>query len=414
MSADPLRMRLGRFIDNAGEMIDEVTAVFMPEGRSYTTLEQVEIFCHGGYQIVRSIQDVLIKAGARMAEPGEFTRLAFLNGRIDLAQAEAVADLIAAHTKRSSEVARVHLAGAYSEHVGSMRHELVTVLAEIEAGIDFPEEGIEPADKRRLAASLGRLQLELLSLAETYRGGQILREGFRLVIAGRPNAGKSSLFNLLLKKQRALVMDSPGTTRDYLSEWIDLEGIAVNLIDTAGLREGGEAVEKAGQEQARELLLSGDLVLWLIVVSVPSWGDLLEHDLKDLNNPTTMLVGNKIDVAQSDQVALLSEVRPDSGGLSCMTGEGLVQLVERLAVFVTNSLPDLTQGAIVTSARHQQKLSLAAESTAASIENLSEGSDLELVALELRQAMTAIDEITGRIYNEEILAEVFSRFCVGK
>ena len=414
MADDPLRLRFGRFVDDAGEMIDEVTAVYMPHGRSYTGLEQVEIFCHGGYQIVRSIQKVLIEAGARAAEPGEFTRLAFLNGRIDLAQAEAVADLIAAHTERSTEVAREHLAGAYSEHVGSMRQKVVSVLAEIEAGIDYPEEGIEEADNHRLAASLERLQLELQALAGTYSGGQILREGFRLVIAGRPNAGKSSLFNLLLKRQRALVMDSPGTTRDYLSEWIDLDGIAVNLIDTAGLRDGGEAVEMAGQAQARELAGSADLVLWLVDLSDPSWRDLLEHDIKDLNSTTIMLVGNKIDLISEQQIAAMEEIRVGSACLSCTTGDGFSELMKVLASFMANALPDLTQGAIVTSARHQQKLALAAESTAAAIAELSRGSELELVAFELRQAMSAIDEITGRIYNEEILAEVFSRFCVGK
>lgn len=395
-------------------MIDEVTAVYMPKGRSYTGLEQVEIFCHGGYAIVRTIQASLIKSGARAAEPGEFTRLAFTNGRIDLAQAEAVADLIAAHTKRSTEVAREHLLGAYSEHVGSMRKRMVAILAEIEASIDYPEEDLETADSERLAAAVKNLQADLEALAATYSGGQILREGFRLVIAGRPNAGKSSLFNLLLKRQRALVMETPGTTRDYLSEWIDLDGIAVNLIDTAGLREGGEAVEKAGQQQARELLDSADLALWLVDLAGDNWRDQLKRDIIDQNSTAMIVVGNKIDVARTGQSAVLREICPASQCLSCVTGEGSAELVAALVKIVERRLPDLSQGAVVTSARHQQKLAQAAESTAAAVEKLKAGDDLELVAFELRQAMTAVDEITGRIYNEEILAEVFSRFCIGK
>lgn len=311
----PFLLRYGQFVSVKRDFLDEVTAVYMPHGKSYTGLEQVEIFCHGGRQVVRLILEELVAAGARMAEPGEFTKLAFLNGRIDLARAEAVAELIAANTQSSYEASREHLTGAYSEHVTRVRNDIVAVMSEIEAAIDFPEEEITPANRTQLNAQLEALSSQIRRLIESYSAGRIIKEGFKVVIAGRPNAGKSSLFNLLLKHERALVNPAPGTTRDYLSEWVDIEGVAVNLIDTAGIRERGGKIERMGQERAKGIMKLADLVVWIVDIASPNWRTAFGRDVGTLGHKSILLVGNKIDIVRSvagRREVLASELVPIS------------------------------------------------------------------------------------------------------
>ena len=246
-------MQLGMFVESDGVVIDEITAVYMPEKKSYTGMEQVEIFCHGGSAIVNMIFHTILESGARAALPGEFTQLAFLSGRIDLARAEAVAEIIAANSEHSYESAREHLLGAYSEHIDLLRERIIRVLAELEASIDFTDEA-DTLDQKKLVDALEMIIADINELLSSYKGGKILKEGFKIAIAGRPNAGKSSLFNKLLKTERALVTETAGTTRDYLSEWIDLDGYTVNIIDTAGLRDGGGKIEKAGIASSKNIL----------------------------------------------------------------------------------------------------------------------------------------------------------------
>ena len=409
----PFTMRLGHFVDPEGETIDEVTAVFMPAGRSYTGLDQAEIFCHGGRQVVQMILDNIVKYGARPAEPGEFTKLAFLNGRIDLARAEAVAEIIAAGTETSYLASREHLLGKYSEHIGDIRQELVELLAQVEASIDFVEEDIDPDDNPRLAEKSESLISRLETLVETYSGGRIIREGFKIAIAGRPNAGKSSLFNLLLKEERALVNPTPGTTRDYLSEWIDLDGFAVNLIDTAGLRQEGDEVEKAGQNRSEKIISQADLVIWMADVSITTWHTILKGDIAKLSDYPIMLIGNKIDISElglSDPGISRAGALP----LSCMTGEGFDQLRDELSTMIRNNMPDLTDGLVVTSARHQKKLTEAISALKSARQKLADSESPELTAFDLAEARKALDEITGKVYTEDLLAEIFSTFCIGK
>lgn len=410
----PFLMRYGHFLDRKGDIIDEVMAVYMPEGRSYTGKDQVEIYCHGGRQVVKLIQDEIVADGARVAEPGEFTRLAFLAGRIDLTRAEAVAELIEATTDTSFLAARDHLLGMYHEQVSKLREALIDIIAEVEASVDYPEEDLETAEQAGLLAQVDELIEGISRLAETYRGGRIINEGFRIAIAGRPNAGKSSLFNLLLKQERALVTPTPGTTRDYLSEWIELEGFKVNLIDTAGLRAAGGTVERAGQKSSRRVLESAHLVLWMIDLSKKSWKDHLGADIKGLSKGTILLVGNKIDLVADPKKALSGSAVGRILPVSCKTGRGIAGLKKAMAGLITDCMPDLTSGVVVTSARHKQKLSEALKSLKAARRNIKVRQTPELVAFDLRQAVQAIDEITGKIYNEEILGRIFSRFCVGK
>ncbi|MFZ5979912.1 MAG: tRNA uridine-5-carboxymethylaminomethyl(34) synthesis GTPase MnmE [Candidatus Zixiibacteriota bacterium] len=407
----PFLMRYGYFAIDDNSTLDEITAVFMPEGESYTGLDQVEIFCHGGRQVVKKILDELIAAGARPATPGEFTRMAFLNGRIDLTRAEAVADIIAANTDWSYRVSREHLLGAYSRHIENLRKKLVAALADIEASIDFPDEEIVTAESEELLETVDDIRHQIEELLATYTGGRIVREGFKIAIGGRPNAGKSSLFNQLLQKERALVHPTAGTTRDYLSEWIDLEGIAVNLIDTAGLREKGSQVEQDGHKQALKIMGDADLVIWMVDISLRGWKSKLEIDLKLLNKKVILLVGNKIDLVKGQYD---TNGYVDMALISCLNGSGIESLKERISELINDNMPDLTSGTVVTSARHKHKLEQAIEFIKNAREKIAADDSPELTAFELNQAVKTLDEITGKVYNEQILDEIFARFCIGK
>jgi len=409
----PFMLQYGSFVSSDGDPLDEITAVYMPKGKSYTGLEQVEIFCHGGRQIVRLILQELINAGARPAEPGEFTRLAFLNGRIDLAKAEAVAEIIAADTDRSYRASREHLLGAYSDQIEKMRSGLINVAAEVEAGIDFAEDEIETAPREKLVEMTGDIIDKIKELLESYQGGRIINEGFKVVIGGRANVGKSSLFNLLLRKERALVNPVAGTTRDYLSEWIDLDGFAVNLIDTAGFRKGGSTVEREGRARAYSIIHSADLLVWIVDVTRKNCWANLRKDLASPPKCPIMLVGNKIDLLSPGWEAPPTNYA-HTLPLSCLTGRGVGELRRALVRCIDRKMPNLTSGLVVTSARHRQKLTIAVKNLKLARRKIKRGESPELAAFDLRQAISALDEITGRVYTEEILGRIFSRFCVGK
>jgi len=437
----PFLMRYGQFRTAQGESLDEVLAVFMPAGQSYTGLEQVEIFCHGGRQVVNTIMQELTASGARPAEPGEFTKLAFLSGRIDLPHAEAVAEMIAADTRVSFDASREHLLGAYSDQINSLREQLVELLGDIEASIDFTEQDIDAADSAKSIVSLQAIVTQIDELVATYRSGRIIKEGFRIAICGRPNAGKSSLFNLLLKQERALVHPTAGTTRDYLSEWIDFDGIAVNLIDTAGLRKGGGQLEQRGQDRTRRLIRDADLVIWMVDLTMSRWQMHLKGDLQRLDHEHIVLVGNKIDLLQvgqepcapaisggSQQVAVVGRESPTPADIgrsrrdlpykelriSCLTRAGLKKLRSVIRQKIDECMPDLTSGLVVTSARHKQKFTAASRILKRVIRMAKAGETQDIIAYELRSAVDALDEITGKVYNEQVLERIFSRFCVGK
>ncbi len=407
-------LRFGHFIDNQKKDIDDVLAVFMPKGHSYTGLEQAEIFCHGGNRAAKKILNTLIESGAKAAEPGEFTKMAFLSGRIDLSKAEAVAELISSNTAKSFEVAQEHLLGSYSETVESLRQKLIELIAEVEASIDFPEEEIAPQKQAELLEMLKEIENKIGELVSSYQGGRIINEGFKVAICGRPNAGKSSLFNLLLKQERALVTPTPGTTRDYLSEWIDLDGYAVNLIDTAGLRTGGGTIEKAGQLSARRIMKQSDLILWLIDLSQKNWEKYLESDLKSEFHKNVLPVGNKADRVKSGKKNQTASDKVKLIHISCVTKSGIEKLKKELLKKISASMPDLTSGQIVTSARHQQKLKESLKCVKAASLKLRQNASPELTAFDLRQAADSLAEITGRIYNDDILGQIFSKFCIGK
>ncbi len=389
----------------------------MPAGRSYTGQAQAEIFSHGGYYIMRKILAEIVKLGARVAEPGEFTRRAFLAGRIDLAKAEAVADVIASKTEYAYSAAKKNLLGRFSEHIDHIREMAVGLLSEIEASVDYPEEHIEPDEKDQLLATADELTESITELLGSYQAGQIIKEGYKIAIAGRPNAGKSSLFNLLLNQNRAIVAPVPGTTRDYLTEWIDLDGVAVALTDTAGLRSSSGVIEKAGQESAQAIMNEADLVLWIVDVARKRWQKELSSDVKaDRKSAKYLILLNKIDKLTDEESASVKQAAGtlSAVSLSCKTGSGLKSLRKTLAGRITGQMPDLTDRLVLTSERHRSKLANALKSLRRGRKGIESGESPELIAFELRRAVNEIDEITGRIYNEEILDRIFARFCIGK
>jgi len=412
-------MYFGFALDRDEEIIDQITLVEMPEGKSYTGQRQAEIFCHGGRFVLTRILKEIFSLGARPAEPGEFTRRAFLSGRIDLASAEAVADLVAAQTEYAYQTARQNLLGFFSEQIEDIRREVIAILAEIEASIDYPEEGLEAKTSRHIIDSLDRTIAHIGRLVDSYKAGRIIREGYKIAVAGRTNAGKSSLFNRLLNQNRALVASLPGTTRDYLTEWIDLDGMAVSLTDTAGIRATSSRLEKAGQKSSEEIVAEADLIVWIADISRPKWSGELKSDLDRLKDRQNIqIVLNKIDkIKRKNKLTDPSELPADRGEvalISCLTGAGLDDLRSMLIGRINETMPDTSERMVVTSLRHQAKLAEAQKSFTRASQGIRQGQTPELTAFDLRQGINEIDEITGKVYNEEILDEIFSRFCIGK
>lgn len=404
---------LGEIVDPAqGEVVDEVLLSLMRGPHSYTREDVVEINCHSGYGVLARILRLTLQQGARLARPGEFTQRAFLSGRLDLIQAEAVLEIIQARTEVSLKVAAQHLAGSLGQAIGGVRERVLDLLAQVEAGLDFPEE-IPEISPKKLLPELTKINQTVQSLAESYVQGRLLREGLSVVIAGRPNVGKSSLLNQLLQEERAIVTEIPGTTRDVIEESLSIQGLPVRLSDTAGLRQAGDRVEELGVERTRKLLTQADLVLYLLDISQPAHPE-DEIQLTAMANTPTLLVLNKCDLPP-----ILAEMElgfaPPSPPLkiSALTGEGIPELKEAILRNALNqSRPPCDQ--IVTQARHQQHLAQALVYLQQAEDILATGQPWELLALDLREAVRELGEILGEEIGEAVLERIFSQFCLGK
>ncbi len=410
-------LKLTRFTSpESGEILDEVMAVWMPSGKSYTGDEQVEIYCHGGRIVLLNVLRALYAAGARPAEPGEFTKRAFLAGRIDLTKAEAVAEMISSNSQRSYSAARDNLLGQTSQEVERLRTLTVKLAATFEAQVDFPEEEIDPDEYDSLIKDVVVIRDSIQSLVNSYRAGIVIRDGFKVALCGRPNAGKSSLFNALLKKNRAIISPTPGTTRDYLSEWIELGGFAVEITDTAGLRETTNEVEVAGQQFAYDLANAADMALWLVDCSGEKWRDDLVGDTPP--DTLTIVALNKIDLPgvciSDDSKVTIGDETCEALAISCKTEQGIEELERRIQAGIESALEDQTDGKIITNERHKEKLAEALESLVAVSDGLNSHVSPELIAFDLKAVLRSLDEITGKIYTDDLLGVVFSSFCIGK
>lgn len=407
-------VHLGHVCDQNGQVIDQVLVTIFRAPKSYTAEDVVEISAHGGSHVLRKIVNLALSYGARHAEAGEFTRRAFLNGRIDLAQAEAVSDLICAKTDRSLELAVRQLTGKLSEEIKSIKDEIMRLYAHMEAYLDFPDEHLEIDSEGEFQTKFSRIVERLRNLIRTFSKGQILREGARAVIVGRPNVGKSSLLNALLERDRALVSEIPGTTRDVLEEWIELEGIGIRLADTAGLWASEDPLDRAAMERTKRCFEESDLFL-LILDATEGYTAGDELILKELNGKELIPVVNKIDLPQQKSV---EELKTRIGSrpicfLSAKTRKG-IEILEQEMVrsILQNELGE--ESVLITRLRHKHALERSLAALRKSFEAFTKKESLEFVVLDLKESLDQLRELVGEIYSEDLLDVIFREFCIGK
>ncbi|GIX45809.1 MAG: tRNA modification GTPase MnmE [Candidatus Tectimicrobiota bacterium] len=409
------RVYYGYVVDVAGERVDEALLCVMRRPRSYTREDVAEISCHGGLVTTQRVLDAVLARGARVAEPGEFTKRAFLNGRLDLTQAEAVADLIHARTVASHRAALRQLAGELSRRVRALREPLLQVSVYLEASIDFPEEDLELLAEGALAERLAEVAAQLRRLLATYARGRALHEGVTAAIVGRPNVGKSSLLNALLGRERAIVSPQPGTTRDTIEATLALEGLLVRLVDTAGLRATTEAIEQEGVRRARAALEEAELVL-LVLDTSQALSDDDRRLLAETAGKPRLLVCNKCDLPPQWAPQALAALAPEAPVLavSARTGEGLPALERALVQQVFGPAALAQDEVVLTRARHWQSLDAALRHVEAARQGLGEGLPVECVAFEVSEALQRLAEVLGERCTGEVLERIFSSFCIGK
>ncbi len=406
------RLYYGRFRQIDGEMIDEVMAVIMRAPRSYTREDVVEVHCHGGSVVLRRIVDLFVNAGARLARPGEFTLRAFLNGRIDLTRAEAVIDVIRSRSEAACRVALGQLEGRLSQKLFGYRDGISDLLAEVEAGIDFPEEELPLADRHRLIETSKLLEQDMTALLESFESGRLLRDGLSILIFGKPNVGKSSLMNTLLGEARTIVSDIPGTTRDTVEESLLLKGMPLRLIDTAGVRQTHDPVEVQGVQRAQSKVAGVDLVL-LVVDGSQSLDEDDQKALQSCDPDRTLLVLNKQDLGVC-QLPVEFQALP-AISISARDSSGIGDLLDGVESFFSQTTgSEGRETTLLSDRRHRESLLLTRNALERFRLSIEDDSPTELGALELREALQSLGEITGETAPEDILEKIFTRFCIGK
>ncbi|NPV74598.1 MAG: tRNA uridine-5-carboxymethylaminomethyl(34) synthesis GTPase MnmE [Pelotomaculum sp.] len=410
------RLIYGHVFDREGNIVDEVLLSFMRAPRTYTREDVVEINCHGGIVPLRKVLELALANGARLAEPGEFSKRAFLNGRLDLAQAESVIDIIRSKTEAGLRVAVSQLRGDLSRKVEDLQGRLLGLLAQVEANIDFPEDDLEEATVEDILRSGEDLIEEIKEIVRRAEAGKIYREGISTVIIGRPNVGKSSLLNALLRENRAIVTDIPGTTRDIIEEYINIRGIPLKIIDTAGLRETGDAVERIGVEKAREAVEQADLVLLVLDAA----RGLTEEDyaiIEKVGGKKVIFIVNKADVREkkisSEGAAKIAGGRPVLW-ISALEGTGLDKLEEKIVEMVMGGQVYPKDELIISNTRHRMAMERAADHLAEAVSGIRQNVPVDVVAIDLRAAWESLGEITGTTVTEDLIDRIFADFCIGK
>ena len=402
------------FIHDNGKIIDEVMAVRMKAPKTYTCEDVVEINCHGGHLISEKVLELVLKNGARHAEQGEFTKRAFMNGRIDLSQAEAVMDIIQGKTEKSISLSLEQLRGDLRDKIGSFKKALLDVTAHVNVVLDYPEEGIDDPLPSNLRENLENVYAEAERLISSYDKGKKIKEGIKTVIAGKPNVGKSTLLNSLLKEERAIVTHIPGTTRDVIEEIINIKGIPLVLTDTAGIRKTEDIVENIGVEKSKKFIENADLVLLVLDASRE-----LESEDREViqeiqnNNKKTIVLLNKIDLERKielDEFGLENILE-----ISAKDNIGIEDMEERIySYIVEEKVEDSSEKLIITNIRHKTALEKTKDAIRNIFETIDAGMPMDLISVDLKEALDSLSEITGEISSEDILDHVFGNFCVGK
>jgi len=445
-AADSHTMTLGKIRHPDGSTIDEVIAAVMRAPNSYTGDDSVEFQCHGGHVPTNGVLQACLEAGALPALPGEFTFRGFINGRIDLTQAEAVADLINSSTASAARTALEHSDGVLRKELEHVRQGLVDLRARCEATIDFVDDDIPDAEHPKLVGAMESIGSQLDRLCDSYMAGRLLRDGARVVLIGQPNVGKSSLFNAILETERAIVTEIPGTTRDAVTEWVDIEGMPVILADTAGMRDSSDLIESEGVRRSEQMRDVADLILEVVDLTVPVGpvdsfagasserapsgansdrtlvgansertlvGAKSEQALVGAKSERTLTVLNKADLVAADRIPAEAMHNGSVCVVSATTGRGIKELCRRIADRLGQSWLS-SREVTVTKSRHFDGLCACRESLQAARSALDADEPLEVVSLELRTACTAIDELVGRVFDEQVINRIFSEFCIGK
>lgn len=408
-------MRYGTIVDlDTKDIIDDVILSYMKGPRSYTGENVIEVNCHGGVVATNRVLNQIVKAGARIAEPGEFTKRAFLNGRIDLSQAEATMDIIKAKTELSMKSAMMQSKGALSKEIGELRKYLLNVLALIEYAVDFTEDDEDIVDDDLIAQikdSITKTITRINSLLKNADEGKIIRDGLNIVIVGKPNVGKSSLLNSLLREKRAIVTDIPGTTRDIIEEYINLDGIPIKITDTAGIRDTEDTVEKIGVERSKEKIEEADLVILMLDTS----RDLDDEDrviIDAINDKKYIALLNKVDLECKLSEEVITSLNRTIE-ISAKTGFGIENLKEEIKNLFFNGEID-SESLIISNTRHKQALYRSLEDCNLALEKINLNEYLDLISIYITSAMRALGEITGDELEEDLLNKIFSEFCCGK
>lgn len=412
----PFQAAYGMVVDPVSEdMIDEVLLLVMKAPHSYTCEDVVEIHCHGGMMPMRRILDLTLLNGCRLAEPGEFTKRAFLNGRLDLSQAEAVIDVIRAKSEASLRVAVHHLSGALSSQIQAMRQHLLGIIAHLEAVIDFPEEDIDDLGLLEVKNGINHALVMVEKLLATASTGRILRDGLSTVIIGKPNVGKSSLLNALVRDERAIVTDIPGTTRDTIEEYITVRGIPLRLVDTAGIRPTADLVEKIGVERAKEMTTQADLIIVMLDRSLPLTDE--DHQVFQLlADRKAIVLLNKSDLPSQWNMDCIEKEVADHAVIevSVKSGFGLDRLEDEIVRLVYCGQVEQAEGAYITNLRHLTIMRSVQTHLQAAESAINRSISIDCVVIDLRSAWEALGMISGDTVSEDIIDEIFSRFCIGK
>lgn len=413
LNIKPYTMKYGNIINSSGDIIDEVIVSFMKGPKSFTGEDTIEINCHGGILVTKIILEEVLRNGARLAEPGEFTKRAFLNGRIDLSQAEAVMDIITSKTEESIKSAVMQSEGRVSKEIDKFRNKLLEVIAHIEATVDYPEDDLEEMTADKTTDEILSILEDINKLIVTADEGKILREGLKIAIVGKPNVGKSSLLNALLEEKRAIVTDIAGTTRDVIEEYLNIGGIPINLIDTAGIRETEDVVEKIGVEKSKEKIDEADLVIFML----DSSENLDEKDyeiIKYIKNKKYIVLLNKVDLERKLDISKISDM--DSNfviEISAKNGIGTDKLKEKIKDMFFGGSIKVNQY-LITNTRHKAALIKAKESLEDGVNALKNTAAIDLASIDIRNAWHSLGEITGDTLEEDLIDKIFKDFCLGK